>query len=357
MMIYCHYTGKRGICKAVCGKGGKKLSAPATQRPLSPPETGYNENNGRGEERIITIYADVLVALNLYVTWFLLLASEALSGRPCRRWRRGLAALAGGLSSLAIFLPELPFWLLAAFKLALAAAITGIAGGRGGFFRRMGFFFAANFLFAGVMIALWLLAAPPRLVIRNGVVYYHIPAMTLAVSTVLAYGAVRIFALLREKTAARERTFTARLGFGGREVLLRVLLDTGNRLKSMGGLPGVICDRRALEGLLPPELLEALENPGAGPACGKWRDRVRLIPCETVGGGSLLAGFRPDYFKPEGGEPVPCLAAVSRKPLRDGFEAIAGAECFPAESAAPSISEERRVSLPSTTSGLRRISP
>ena len=62
----------------------------------------------RGEERIVTIYVDVLVALNLYVTWFLLLASEALSGRPCKRWRRGLAALAGGLSSLAIFLPGLP---------------------------------------------------------------------------------------------------------------------------------------------------------------------------------------------------------------------------------------------------------
>ena len=175
----------------------------------------------RGEERIVTIYVDVLVALNLYVTWFLLLASEALSGRPCKRWRRGLAALAGGLSSLAIFLPELPFLPLFLIKLGLAAAITWIAGGAMGFWRRMGFFFAANFLFAGVMIALWLMAAPPRLIIRNGVVYYHIQAMTLAVSTVIAYGAARLYVLLREKTAAKDRVFSARLGYQGKEVVFR----------------------------------------------------------------------------------------------------------------------------------------
>ena len=108
------------------------------ERLLSPEETGYNEFMERREERIVTIYADVLVALNLYVTWFLLLASEALSGRSCRRWRRGVAAFIGGISSLAIFLPELPFGILAAVKLLLAAVITGVAGGKGGFFRQIG---------------------------------------------------------------------------------------------------------------------------------------------------------------------------------------------------------------------------
>ena len=279
----------------------------------------------RGEERIVTIYVDVLVALNLYVTWFLLLASEALSGRPCKRWRRGLAALAGGLSSLAIFLPELPFLPLFFIKLGLAAVITWIAGGRAGFWRRMGFFFAANFLFAGVIIALWLMAAPPRLIIRNGVVYYHIQAMTLAVSTVIAYAAARLYVLVREKTAAKERGFSARLGYRGKEVVLNVLLDTGNRLKSLGGLPVVVCDRRALESILPREMLESLENP----AESRNLQKIQLIPCETVGGGNLLAGFAPDYFVPEGGKEVLCLAALSRQPLRDGFQAIAGPACFP----------------------------
>ena len=31
---------------------------------------------------MVTVYVDVLVALNLYITWFLLLASERLAGQP-----------------------------------------------------------------------------------------------------------------------------------------------------------------------------------------------------------------------------------------------------------------------------------
>ena len=203
----------------------------------------------RGEERIVTIYVDVLVALNLYVTWFLLLASEALSGRPCRRWRRGLAALAGGLSSLAIFLPELPFLPLFFIKLGLAAVITWIAGGRAGFWRRMGFFFAANFLFAGVIIALWLMAAPPRLIIRNGVVYYHIQAMTLAVSTVIAYAAAYAYGEVDDMLAlAREKGEPPFL------FLLDGIEDPHNlgaiiRTANLAGAHGVIIPKRRAVGL------------------------------------------------------------------------------------------------------------
>ena len=139
---------------------------------------------GTGGRSMVTVYADVLVGMNLYVTWFLLLASERLAGVRSSALRRGLAALCGGLASLLIFLPELPFPLLFFGKLLLAAGIVWIAGGYGGwrrFCKEMIFFFAANFLFAGAMIALWLAFSPPRLVIRNGAVYYHISALTLAV--------------------------------------------------------------------------------------------------------------------------------------------------------------------------------
>ena len=64
---------------------------------------------GTGGRSMVTVYADVLVGMNLYVTWFLLLASERLAGVRSSSLRRGLAALCGGLASLLIFLPELPF--------------------------------------------------------------------------------------------------------------------------------------------------------------------------------------------------------------------------------------------------------
>ena len=278
-----------------------------------------------GGDRIVTIYADVLVGLNIYITWFLLLAAEALAGCPGSRWRRGAASVAGGLSSLSIFLPELPFWALFLGKLLLAGGITWIAGGRGGFFRRMAVFFGANFLFAGVMVAIWLLAAPPRLTIRNGVVYYHIPALTLAASTIVAYGIARFFAYCRSRSGQKEEMVMVCAGLEGREVLLRVLVDTGNRLAGPGGLPVLVCSQKALEGLVPKAVLAFLAHPWDSEGIpSKWRPRLRFIPCETVGGSGLLAGFAPDFLRTEDGGQLPCLLAVSQTPIRGDYQAVGG---------------------------------
>lgn len=288
---------------------------------------------GQGGCGTVTIYVDVLIALNLYVTWFLLLAAERLAGSTCPGWRRGLAALAGGVASLAILLPELPFPVLFGGKLLLAAGITWIAGGFGGwrrFCKRMGFFFGANFLFAGCMIALWLLAAPPRLTIRNGMVYYHIPALTLGVSTILAYGAVRLLAFFRDRRVPGELVYRAEIRLCGRRTVCNAFLDTGNRLRDLGGLPVVLCQREVLEGMLPAGVLDALGSPEKAAALDEgWRSRLRLLPSQSVGGSRLLCGLRIDGFRPEGREAVPCVVVPVER-LSDGeYQAVTGPELAP----------------------------
>ena len=278
---------------------------------------------------MVTVYVDVLVALNLYVTWFLLLAAERLAGSRASRLRRGLAALAGGLSSLAIFLPELPFPLLFLGKLALAAIITLIAGGTANwkdFCKRMGFFFGANFLFAGCMIALWLLAEPSRLTIRNGTVYYHLPALTLAVSTILAYGAVRTFAFFRDRRTPERLTGRAEIFLDGHQASCTVFWDTGNRLKGPGGLPVVLCCRELLEKLLPAEVAAVLEAPekAASLSGSGWEARLRFLSCQSVGGTRLLCGVEPDLFLVPGRGRADCVLAPAGELAGEGWQALAG---------------------------------
>ncbi len=278
---------------------------------------------------MVTVYVDVLVALNLYITWFLLLASERLAGSRGSKLRRGLAALVGGLSSLAIFLPELPFPILVLGKLGLAGIITWIAGGTGGwkgFCKRMGFFFGANFLFAGCMIALWFLAEPSRLTIRNGMVYYHIPALTLALSTIIAYGAVRIFAFFRDRSTPENLTYRAEITLRSCTVSCDVFLDTGNRLKGPGGLPVVLCCRELLEKLVPKETAEVLLAPEKAAALTGtgWESRLRFIPCQSVGGTRLLCGIEPDLFFVPGKGKADCILAPAGDLSGDGWQAITG---------------------------------
>ena len=52
------------------------------------------------------IYIDVLLALNLWIDFILLLATARILRLPRRRWRMVLGALLGAATSCLIFLPD-----------------------------------------------------------------------------------------------------------------------------------------------------------------------------------------------------------------------------------------------------------
>ena len=115
-----------------------------------------------------TIYLDVLVALNLYITWAMLYCCGVLTHRKAGRLRMGLGALAGGLSALIMLLPDLPAAALFIIRLALAGGIIFIAFGWQGkrsVARLTAVFFLVSLLFAGTMIGLYALFSPPGMAV------------------------------------------------------------------------------------------------------------------------------------------------------------------------------------------------
>ena len=67
-----------------------------------------------------TVYVDVLIALNLLISWAMLRTCGELCRRRAGRGRMALASLLGGMSSLIILLPQLP-----GFDEALSLAAPG----------------------------------------------------------------------------------------------------------------------------------------------------------------------------------------------------------------------------------------
>lgn len=283
------------------------------------------------------IYIDVLIGLNIYITYFLLLATESLSKSKSKPLRRGMSACAGGLSSLLILAPDLPFLLLLLIKLGIAALLIWINFGfqaRAVFVKRVLIFFGVNFIFAGFMIAVWLLFSPPRLAIRNGTVYYHLSALTLIVSTVLAYGAVRLLEWILARRIHPRQLCEAEVTVNGKQASLTVFLDTGNKACSASGLPAVLCTASSLRDVVPPEVLACMENVEAVTALsgGQWASRIQMIPYHAVGGKGILAGFQPDSFAiVKNGEKTirSCVLVPVFEPLSDGeANAIAGEALF-----------------------------
>ena len=110
-----------------------------------------------------TIYVDVLLGLNLFINYFLLLAVSKFLSWEGKRGRLLLASLAGAFYALTILLPELPDLLSLLLKLLVSGVIIRIAWPFRGwlpFFKAVAVFYLINFAFAGFMLAIWYFIAP-----------------------------------------------------------------------------------------------------------------------------------------------------------------------------------------------------
>ena len=279
------------------------------------------------------IYIDVLIGLNIYVTYLLLLATESFLKTEVNSLRHGISSLTGGILSLTILLPELNFTLSLLLKLVSAFIIVFINFGyvsKKLILQRIMVFFAVSHLFAGIMIAIWQIFAPPKLVIKNGIFYYHFSAITLILSTIFAYFVTKVLNIIFTRKAVTERFFNAEISLNGKNTLLRVFLDTGNRAFSINGLPAVFCDAKKLHGVIPCDTLESIKNNDVPKS--SMRFKTQIVPFETINESGVLMGIKPDSFTLlENNKSVSCvIVPVFRKPDTEA-DAIAGEALFKTE--------------------------
>jgi len=100
------------------------------------------------------------------------------------------------------------------------------------------------------------------------------------------------------------RLFKTEIVYKNRQREITMLLDTGNRLYSIGDArPVILAERRELAQLLDPELQEVIDkylkcgtlNIG-GNIASCVAERLVLLPFRTISGRKILLGFRPDQI-------------------------------------------------------------
>lgn len=239
----------------------------------------------------MTVYADVLVVLNIFINYFLLSgASLILRYRP-KRWRMVLGAFCGGLYALVIFLPEIPNALSVLMNFAASALIvifTFAPNSVRTFLRAFSAFFAVNFVFAGLMLAVWLVFKPRGMVYNNTAVYFDINIMTLILSTVGCYIILTLFSKLLKHRAPSETLYDVELANRGRAVTAKALLDTGHTLSDgFSDMPVIIAEPAVVKKLVAPSLHAFFDGKAMLPICTEG-EKIRLIPVGTVGGSGTL---------------------------------------------------------------------
>jgi len=245
------------------------------------------------------IYLDVLIAVNFLVDYLLLSAASRVLRHPCKRWRLVLGSLVGGCCSCVVLLPPLPFLMQIATRIVTCAMMTAAAFSWNGakmFAKRMAVVFVVSALFAGLASALWFYVAPGGFYVVNGVVYYDVSPLWLTALCVVCYGGVWLFDRLTHKHQPLSKMrydLTVRLDEG--DVTLSALLDTGHHATEVfSGHPVVIADRAAVDGYLSSDTRRAMSvNADSAVAVAV---KLRWIPCQTVGGTTLLPAIRPKQF-------------------------------------------------------------
>ena len=244
----------------------------------------------------MVIYLDVLILINLYVTYFQILAVSVFTHRKSVWYRKLSAAGIGAVASLSIFIPQEMVLTLTLLKIFLCALIAFVAFGYTGFRAyavSVLFLMLVSFVFSGLMLCVWLFAAPMKMLFINGTVYFGVDTMTIILSTCAAYGVVRIIRYILDKNGKTDGTYTVIIKNNGRECRLSALADSGNGMVDcFSGLPVIVCRRDMCADVSPPAI-EMIENNSDISEIGTQMIKgVRIMPFSTVGKGGLICMFK-----------------------------------------------------------------
>ena len=249
----------------------------------------------------MTIYIDVLIVLNIYVNYFLLLAVSKLTHTKLYIGRCTFASVIGSFFSLIILIPSISVIFSIILKLIAASIIVLLAFGARDFkryFRMLLYFYAVNFIFAGVMLAVWLTFKPSFMRFNNTYFYFDFSLFSLIVSTVIAYIAVSLIRYFLDRKSMGNKKYSVIFSVNKQTVSAEAIADTGNTLTDIfTGKPVVICNLEFIpiseeykELLIDNDMdriqkymIESTELKG-----------VRLIPFSTLNSSGTIAVFNPD---------------------------------------------------------------
>ena len=244
----------------------------------------------------MVIYIDVLFLINLYVTYFELLSVSIFTHKNMSRGRMIISALIGGLFSFVIFLPDDSVFFSTIIKIFSCIIISLTSMGYKdffSFFKNTVFLLLVNFIFAGLMLCLWLFVAPLDMFYSNGALYFDIDGLTIIISTSVAYFIVKGVRFLLDRNGKNDRKYSIEIHNRDRTTTLSALADTANGLVDyFSGLPVIICKKESCKEILPKDLVCILSDHNNTDI--RTVKGVRLLPFSTIAGDSFVYSFKVD---------------------------------------------------------------
>ena len=225
----------------------------------------------------IVVYVDILLALNFFVSFFLLQITCLFSKRKPKLIRIIIASAIGAVYSLIIFCDDVPALVLAITKLLVSFIMVFVSFGYKGvvaFLKQVAVFYFGNFLLLGIVMCACYLFKLKFIAVNNDVLYFDVSSATIIVCTAFAYIVSSVIIRLYNRTLSKKEIYFLTIENNGTSTDLLAFLDTGNKLREpFSNAPVIIVDSSKIS------------------ADGK---NTRLVPVTTVNGVGFLTAFKPD---------------------------------------------------------------
>ena len=245
----------------------------------------------------MVIYADVLVCINILITYIFLVCSRVVINLPTSKWGIILSSVVGGFSALIILWDDMGVMLSVIYKLIVSAVITYLAfmpSRIRAFLKACVTFSGVSMLFGGVMYFIELTFKPHNIMYYNGTIYFDMNIKYLIGCTFIIYGVFLGANYFLQKKSFKNEVYTVCIGFRNTEVTLRGFVDTGNSLSD--GLTGkavCVAELKAVAPLFTYEELMYFKSGEMEKMPDSLVGTIRFIPCETVGESFFLPVVTP----------------------------------------------------------------
>ncbi|MCH5298359.1 MAG: sigma-E processing peptidase SpoIIGA [Ruminococcus sp.] len=227
-----------------------------------------------------TIYVDILVVINMFEDFLLLLCVKYILRLNIKYFRIIAASVLGGLSSVSVLLPNVNFLYSVVIKLLLGFALSFIAFGYGSrkkFIKSSLTLIMLSFLFSGAMIFFYLTVRPNGMYIINDVVYFDISPVLLIILTVVIYFILFIYRKVFQNHAHSGLVHSIKILYKNNQTEFKCKTDSGCNVKEpFSGSSVIIAEREQLSDIDVNE------------------QNLRIIPFESLGGSGIIKGFKAD---------------------------------------------------------------
>lgn len=275
------------------------------------------------------IYVDILVAINLFINYLLIMATSKFLSLKLNKWRLIFGEILGGIYSLYILLPPVGLVLSLLIKFVMSATIVASTfkiPNIVAFAKILTCFYIINFVFTGMMLALWCAYKPASMAINNGTVYFSISPTVFFISGFITYILLKTINRILGKRTFTKSMCEIKIFHENKISILNAMIDTGNSLtEPFSGLPVIVAEKESVKNIfsveiLPSEIQISQKN-------DILKSRFRMIPYKTIAGEGLLPAFKPEKITLNDGPPKQAYVAIcSKSDLPENFSAIVNSE-------------------------------